>query len=229
MRNKLAVIGIVALFLVAAVIERMMDGNPSEEGSASNPSSSESQPAAAESPPPPLPAKVNGFERLTDVRMVDHRYNDGDSFFVKHGSREFELRLYFADCPEKYYSDRHEDQRKRVREQGDELGGLSVEETVQLGQTAKKRVAELLGDRSFTVYTNWERVYGGERFHGFVEISDFAPGESDYLCELLVREGLARVHTKGEKTPNGRTQSAFRKELDRLLDEAKSEGLGAWR
>ncbi|MEM7013471.1 MAG: hypothetical protein AAF585_18520 [Verrucomicrobiota bacterium] len=209
MRNKIAVIGIVALFIVAALLERILDGDTPESANDST-DTPPPAPAAAEAP-----TEVNGFERLSAVRMIDHRNNDGDSFFVKHGDREFELRLYFADCAEKYYSDKHEDQRERVRDQAKDFGGLSVEETVLLGQTAKKRVTALLGNRSFTVYTNWERVFGGERFHGFVEIDDpNESGESIYLTELLIREGLARIHTKGEKTPDGRSQRAFRDHLE---------------
>ncbi|MFT5466804.1 MAG: endonuclease YncB(thermonuclease family) [Verrucomicrobiales bacterium] len=182
-------------------------------------------------PSPSTSAKsVNGYEQLLGCRMVDHRNNDGDSFFVRHGEREFELRLYFADCAEKYYSDRHEDQRNRVKDQAKDFGGLSVEQTIQLGQKAKGFVAALLRDGSFKVYTDWERVYGGERFHGFVEIDDpDARSEKIFLCELLVREGLARIHTGGASTPDGRSERGFEADLEDLERMARKAKKGAWR
>ena len=224
--------GAIAIFLIAAVVEHFIDGG--QEAPKSKPVSS-----APETPPPPPnpiakpksspPNQTNGYEQLLGVRLKDHRNNDGDSFFVKYSDREFELRLYFADCAEKYYSDKYEDQRERVRDQAKDFGGLSVEETTKLGEVAKRYVAGLLKEREFTVYTDWERVYGGERFHGFVEINDpDAKSESIYLSELLVREGLARIHTGGAKSPDGRSERAFRDRLDQLESKAKREKSGAW-
>ncbi len=169
--------------------------------------------------------KVNGYDRLIGTVMIDHRNNDGDSFFVRHGDREFELRLYYADAPEKYLSDRYEDQRRRVAEQARELGGLTVEETVAVGQAAKAHVAKILKGQSFSVFTKWERVYDGERFYGFVLL----PDETEWLCEDLVENGLARIHTKGESTPDGQSYRDFKRNLERLELQAKSAHRGAWR
>lgn len=176
------------------------------------------------------PAKsVGGYEQLPDARMVGHRNNDGDSFVVSAGGREFELRLYFADAAEKYYSDRYEDQRERVQEQAEDFGGLSIDETTKLGEAAKKYVASLIEDQPFTIFTKWERVYGGERFHGFVEIDDpDHRGQSVYLCELLVRKGLARIHTGGSATPDGRSFNAYRDHLRKVEADAKRDRVGAW-
>src|SRR5437879_3478153 len=38
--------------------------------------------------------------KLTDCRYVEQAYNDGDSFRVKTGTNEFNLRLYYVDAPE---------------------------------------------------------------------------------------------------------------------------------
>ena len=171
--------------------------------------------------------KLNGYDRLDGVVLREHRNNDGDSFFVRSGKEEFELRLYFVDTAEKYLSDQHEDQRKRVREQAEDFG-LSVDETVLLGRASKDYVLKLLGRRPFTVYTKWDRVYGGNRFHGFVEIPDPSGGKPIYLSELLVKKGLVRIHTHGEPTPDGRHWRTYKGYLRKLEAEAKKNKVGAW-
>ena len=145
---------------------------------------------------------------------------------MRHGDREFELRVYYADSPEKYLSDRYENQRQRVAEQAREMGsGLSLDETIALGQEAKAHVAKILKGQSFSVFTKWEQVYDGERYYGFVLL----PDETEWLCEELVENGLARIHTKGERTPDGKSYHDFKKHLESLEGDAKSARLGAWR
>ena len=61
--------------------------------------------------------KVRGYDKITGARLLKRDDNDGDSFFVNAAGREFQLRLYFVDAPEKYLSDRYEKQRQRVAEQ----------------------------------------------------------------------------------------------------------------
>lgn len=73
----------------------------------------------------------------------------------------------------------------------------------------------------FIVRTRWQGVYGGERVtrkYGIVSV-----GDQD-LAELLVANGLARIHGMGI---GGRT----REEVERLKGleaMAREEGLGAW-
>jgi len=176
------------------------------------------------------PSKVGVYDRFTDARLVDRDGNDGDSFMVKAGGREFELRLYFVDAPESYLSDRYADQRRRVDEQARELGGITPEEAVEVGKRAKAFTKQQLANRTFTVYTYWEQVYDGDRFYGFVEL----PDGSD-LATLLVEQGLGRVHTKGpgskEKpvpTPKGKTFFQARDGLEELEREAREGKRGAW-
>ncbi|MBL9156998.1 MAG: thermonuclease family protein [Verrucomicrobiales bacterium] len=176
------------------------------------------------------PSKVGVYDRFTDARLVDRDGNDGDSFMVKAGGREFELRLYFVDAPESYLSDRYADQRRRVAEQARELGGITPEEAVEVGKRAKAFTKQQLANRTFTIYTYWEQVYDGDRFYGFVEL----PDGSD-LATRLVAEGLGRVHTKGpgskEKpvpTPKGKTFFQARDGLEALEREAREEKRGAW-
>jgi len=211
-------------------IEISMPAASEKNSSATPPTKKPSKAASPESSSKPnaqkvSTEKVNGYDRLIGTVMIDHRNNDGDSFFVRHGNREFELRLYYADAPEKYLSDRYEDQRRRVAEQARELGGLTIDETVAIGQAAKAHVAGILKGQSFSVFTKWERVYDGERYYGFVLL----PDETEWLCEDLVENGLARIHTKGERTPDGNSYRDFKKSLEALERQAKSARRGAWR
>ncbi len=168
---------------------------------------------------------LNGYDRLDGCWVVDHRNNDGDSFWVRHGEREFELRLYYVDTAEKYLSDRYENQRQRVAEQARDFGGLSIDQTVELGKAAKLYTARLLEGKTFTVYTKWERVYDGERFYGWVELPDT---DGEYLSERLIERGLGRIHTKGEPSPDGASYRQYKAHLEKLERAARDADRGAW-
>lgn len=175
--------------------------------------------------PPASARQASGYETLQEVRYVENRGNDGDSFRVRQGNREFELRLYFVDCPEKYLNDRFPEQRARVADQAKELG-LTVDQTIALGQKARDLVHNLLAGRAFTVYTKWERVYDSERIYGFVEVPDpDRPGKLANLCEILMRRGLGRVHTKGADLPDGRVARDYQEFLLRMQRQQHPAGL----
>lgn len=189
-----------------------------------NPATGQDAPAASKA------TKVGAYDRFPDARLVDREGNDGDSFLVRAGGREFELRLYFVDAPESYLSDRYADQRRRVAEQARELGGITPEEAIEVGKRATAFVKQQLAGRPFTVYTYWEQVFDGDRYYGFVELPDGGD-----LGTRLVENGLARIHTKGpgskEKpvpTPKGESFFAARDELRALEQEARKAKRGAW-
>ena len=176
------------------------------------------------------PSKVGVYDRFSDARLLERDGNDGDSFWVTAGGREFELRLYFVDAPESYLSDRYADQRRRVAEQARELGGITPEEAVEVGKRAKAFTKQQLANRAFTVYTYWEPVFDGDRFYGFVEL----PDGSD-LATRLVEQGLGRIHTKGPgskakpvPTPQGRSFFQARDRLEAIERQARKEKRGAW-
>jgi len=176
------------------------------------------------------PSKTGVYDRFTDSRYIERDGNDGDSFMVKAGGREFELRLYFVDAPESYLSDRYADQRRRVADQARELGGITPEEAVEVGKRAKAFTKQQLANRTFTVYTYWEQVFDGDRYYGFVELPDGGD-----LATRLVEQGLGRIHTKGpgskEKpvpTPKGQTFFEARDRLEAIEREAKKGKKGAW-
>lgn len=177
--------------------------------------------AQRQAPEAPLPAAASRqFERLEGAQLEDGRNNDGDSFLVRHQGRVHELRLYFADCPEKR---RHAHNGERLREQGRYFGGLSEAQTVDAGQRAQAFALDLLRSRRFTVHTKWQRVYDSRRVYAFVIFDD---GED--LSAKLVREGLARIHTGGTTLPDGRSVKTYLQELRALEAAAKRARRGAW-
>ncbi len=163
-------------------------------------------------------AKV--FEVLLGARLQEDRNNDGDSFKVLHQGRVHELRLYFADCPEKR---RHFQNGKRLEEQGQYFGGLSEERTLAIGRQAELFTRDWLTSRPFTVYTKWQGVFDSGRHYAFVVFPD---GED--LSVKLVRQGLARIHTTGVQLPDGRSASQYQQELRQAEQEARAARLGGW-
>lgn len=175
------------------------------------------RPAAADSA---TTARVGGaWEELAGCRLVEDRGNDGDSFVVEHQGRRHTLRLYFADCPEKY---RHQYNGDRLADQGRYFGGLSEGETVGVGEEARDFALERLRAGGFAVLTRWEPVFDSERYYAFVGVP-----QGD-LGELLVREGLARIYTKGENRPRGASAAAEKQRLQGLEGEARRARRGGW-
>ena len=175
-------------------------------------------------------SKVGGYEQLTGCTLVEHRHNDGDSFHVQHGDREYEFRLYFVDAPESSYKtygggDNNGD---RIRQQGDYFGGLSRDQTTDIGAEAIKLALNLLDSRPFTVYTKREKVYGSHRLYALVAVVD-AAGHNNGLGEMLVNQGLARIHTKGTTMPDGTSRAKHEAKLRSIEHAARKAGVGAWR
>lgn len=163
--------------------------------------------------------KQGEFDVLRGGRLIDHGTNDGDSFHIAHGGEEFVFRLYYVDCPEK--SARN--YKKRVADQAEYFGGLSLAEVVDVGLEAKDYVEDLLKRNEFEISTRWEAVYDSGRYYAFIKIGD------RYLAEILVERGLARIYTKGVNLPDGERFTDQREDLRALESEAKARGLGGWR
>jgi len=155
---------------------------------------------------------------LENCRLITNPANDGDSFHVSAGAKEYLFRLYLVDAPET-------DARNpgRLIEQG-KYFGITVPQAIEVGQAAKEFIQEKLS-QPFTVFTHLSDAMGQsrlERFYAFVETK-----EGD-LGEQLVRNGLARCY--GFKTaPPGLPSSRIEVEkLQQFEDEAKREKIGAW-
>jgi endonuclease YncB( thermonuclease family) len=155
---------------------------------------------------------------LGDCRYVDAEYNDGDSFRVRCGDKEFNLRLYFVDAPETKmrYGDRVLEQSKHF--------GVTLDEALRAGDRAKDRVRDLLRG-PFSVQTREATAGGGgkaPRYYALVEVG------GKRLEEILVAEGLARTKGIFPNLPSGEKGKAYRARLEALEDAAHHKRLGVW-
>ena len=170
-------------------------------------------------------AAVADYETFSGCRWVEHRQNDGDSFRVRlPDGRVEQFRLYYVDAPESEFRryGNGQDNHERIREQARAFG-ISDEEAVEIGRRAKARVHETLGRGTFTVHTRWDDPFGDRRYHAFV-----TPAGDPLLEEMLVREGLARIHTKPAVLPDGTPVKARLGHLRGLEAEARRAKRGAW-
>jgi endonuclease YncB( thermonuclease family) len=181
-------------------------------------------PAAPSKKPAPT-QRTGAYETFAGCRFVEHRQNDGDSFRVKlQDGRVEQFRLYFVDCPESEFrsyrggATNHE----RIHEQAQAFA-ISDQQAVEIGSRAKSRVHDLLGHGSFTLHTRWDDPFGDERYHAFVLSADGA-----WLDEILVSEGLARIHTKGADLPDGTSMKLHQSHLREIEKEARRKHRGAW-
>jgi DNA uptake protein ComE-like DNA-binding protein len=155
---------------------------------------------------------------LKDCRLIPNPANDGDSFHVSAGEKEYLFRLDLVDAPET-----DEMTPRRLIEQA-KYFNITVPQAIEAGRTAKDFTQEKLS-QAFTVFTHMSDAMGQsrlERFYAFVETK-----EGD-LGEQLVRNGLARCY--GFKAaPPGLTSSRIELgKLQQFEDEAKREKIGAW-
>jgi len=156
--------------------------------------------------------------KLTDCHYVDAPDNDGDSFRVRGGDKEFTARLYYVDAPETNLR-----QGDRTHEQSLHFG-ITLDETMKAGEKAKQRTKELL-QKPFLIWTRWATAGGRgreSRYYVIVEID----GKS--LGEILVSEGLARTKGMAPNLPSGEHAKAYMERLDDLESAAHEKRLGAW-
>lgn len=158
------------------------------------------------------------WEIWRNCQLQENDSNDGDSFHVKAGGRSYILRLYLVDAPETDASFP-----ERVAEQG-KYFGISSTQTVQLGELAEKFVAGKLS-RPFVVRTSKQNAMGRSnrpRYYAFVETT-----EGD-LGELLVANGLARVHGVAPAAADSISPPGEKEKLMRLELEARRQKVGGW-
>lgn len=150
------------------------------------------------------------WEVLENVELIENKNNDGDSFRVCWGEKEFTVRLYFVDAPESVPG-----LRERVEEQADYFG-ITPEQAVEVGRVASGFVRSMLKEEDFTITTRWQNYPG--RVYVFV-----TAGGRD-LGELLVENGLGRIHGQTVRGLTGPVKA----KLAELEAEAKKEHRGAW-
>jgi len=155
---------------------------------------------------------------LTDCQYFDSKDNDGDSFRVRCGDKEFRARPYFVDAPETTLT-----YAERTREQSLHFG-ITLDETMKAGVKAKECVQALL-QKPFVLRTLWASAAGRgreTRYYVLIEVN----GKS--LAEILVSGGLARVKGVGHVLPSGQKSSSYVDRLTALEQEARAKRVGAW-
>jgi len=155
---------------------------------------------------------------IADCQLIANAANDGDSFHVRGGGREYLVRLYFVDAPE------HSLQiPARVREQA-EWFGTTEANVLRCGGLAAERVAEWL-DRPFTLYTQMIDARGAsrvQRVFAMIKVDD------RYLCERLVENGLARIYGIRRHLHDGTLRWDYVRKLEALEKKAKAARAGLW-
>ena len=176
---------------------------------------------AVREPTPAQPAvEVERLQKLSGVRFIDDETNDGDSFVVEHEGQRLVLRLYFVDCAEKR---EYKLVAGRLKDQAGYFGGLSIPQTLKLGQHSKAFTADLIRSQPFTVFTRWDSVSDSDRIYAVIMFED---GQD--LAHKLVHAGLARIHTKGVNMPDGRKANDYENHLREVENAARSAQRGAW-
>ena len=149
---------------------------------------------------------------------VAARDNDGDSFLVQCGGKQFRARLYFVDTPEPDLS-----YPERTREQS-EYFGVTLDETIKAGAKARELVAGML-KQPFVVQTRWAIAAGRgreTRYYALVSVG----GKS--IAEALVSRGLARTKGVFVNLPTGEKSKAYAARLEELELAARQRKLGIW-
>jgi endonuclease YncB( thermonuclease family)/predicted flap endonuclease-1-like 5' DNA nuclease len=155
---------------------------------------------------------------LNNCRLIANPANDGDSFHVSAGEKEYLFRLYFVDAPET-----DEMIPGRLVEQA-KYFTVTVPQAIEVGQAAKAFTQERLS-QPFTVFTHMSDAMGQsriERVYAYVQTKD---GD---LGEQLVRNGLARIYGFKAAPPGLKSWRIELEKLQQLENEAKQEKIGAW-
>ena len=189
----------------------------------------------SDSPPASIPSagssskKAGGYEVYQNCKLAEARNNDGDSFMtILPDGKKSELRLYYVDTPESAFKSYAggENNHQRIAEQAAEMGGITPQQAVQVGQDAKHFTLDLLASNPFDVYTRWDSPFNDQRYHAFIQVKQ--GGKPRWLHELLVEKGLVRIHTKGADLPDGTTYAKHKARLKELESSAKKAAVGAW-
>lgn len=167
---------------------------------------------------PSSAAERRQWVTLADCQYVEAKDNDGDSFRVRCGTNEFNLRLYFVDAPE--INLRYPE---RTREQS-EYFGVTLDETLRAGAKAKQAMQAMLQD-AFVVRTRWASAAGRGRETRYYAVVE-AGGKN--LAEALVSQGFARTKGTIVNLPTGEKAKAYREKLEALEREARQKRLGVW-
>ena len=155
---------------------------------------------------------------LNNCRLIANPANDGDSFHVSAGEKEYIFRLYLVDAPET-----DEMTPGRLVEQA-KYFEIGVPQAIETGRAATEFTREKLSE-PFIVFTRLADALGRsriERLYAFVQTR-----EGD-LGEQLVRNGLARNYGFKAPPPGLKSSRLEMEKLQQFENEAKQEKIGGW-
>lgn len=164
------------------------------------------------------PGAHGQWTTLENCVLVSNRSNDGDSFHVSTGGKQYLFRLYFVDAPETDMSFKD-----RVAEQA-KYFALTPAQTTAVGKVAEDFTREKLG-QPFTVRTCFQDALGRSKMERFYAIVQTATGD---LAEQLTENGLARIHGASANPIGLPPANAEWQKLRQLESEARSERVGGW-
>jgi len=165
-------------------------------------------------------AAQSTWQTLEGCVLIPHPYNDGDSFHVRHGSKEYIFRLCYVDAPE---TEDMKEFKDRLTAQG-RYWGINRKSIYAVGHMAQEFAIDALKD-GFTVRTDWTDAMGQSKKPRYFAVVQTPQGD---LAEMLVSAGLARVYGYAPNYPNGKTGSQYMKFLRQVESRAKAKGAGAW-
>lgn len=158
------------------------------------------------------------WQKLHGCRLAEGALREADVLPVVHEGQAYRFRLYFVDAAESAPESR------TLAEQA-EYWGIPESRVPRIGRAAIEFVRKTL-EPGFAVLTQWERVGGPTAttavYYALVEI------EGHQLAELLVEEGLARIHGASTPLPDGTSLDTFLQRLRQAEARAKSRKRGVW-
>ncbi len=163
------------------------------------------------------------LQKFSNVILVDHTANDGDSFFLEVDGKTLHVRLYFVDCPETSASSTVDAQ--RIQEQARYFGLPDAARIINFGNEAKAFTQNALTG-AFTLYTSFATAPGRSsqgRVYGFIKTAS-----GDDLAMLLVKNGFARTHGIGRETPDNIQRDEMSRRLSDLELAAMLKQVGVW-
>jgi endonuclease YncB( thermonuclease family) len=166
------------------------------------------------------PVRSADWVTLANCQYMEHASNDGDSFHVKQGGKEYIFRLLYVDCAERKemgLTERTDEQARYFKILKRDLYLMSDQATAFTAQQLKAR---------FCVKTQWEDAKGNSALPRHYAVVETAAGSD--LAELLVQAGLARVYGRPVPHPDGRKGAEVVKDLEALELAAREGRIGAW-
>lgn len=160
------------------------------------------------------------WQKLTGCRLIESNFNDGDSFHVSHGGKEYIFRICYVDTPEtralKEFTERTTDQAKYF--------GIKKSVLFEMAAQASGLTKQALSE-PFTVWTDWTDAKGNSQIPRYFGIIETVQGD---LAETLVKQGLSRVYGYSPARPDGTSSARYKANLKELEEKAFAEKIGAW-